>query len=67
MGGRLALGVLALVFLALVDALDAQGLDLLAQIPVELALESRQGLVFIRQLGHRVPAAGHAHQARQLA
>ncbi len=65
MGGGLALGVLALVFLALVDALDAQGGNLLAHVPVELALDPDEGLVFVGQLGHEV-GQRHVQQARQL-
>jgi hypothetical protein len=62
MGCRLALGVLALVFLAQVDALDAQAHDLLAQVPVELALDPDEGLVLVGQLAHQV-LERHAHAA----
>eukprot|EP01137_Pigoraptor_chileana_P028705 Opistho-2@12928 len=64
MGGSLALRVLALVFLAAVDALDLQRGNLLANRVVELALEPDKGLVFVFQLavqlGHR-----HVEQVRQ--
>jgi hypothetical protein len=48
--GGLAFGVLALVFLALVDALDVQRGDLLGDGLVDLALEPDEGLVLVLQL-----------------
>ncbi len=48
--GSLALGVLALVFLALVDALDVMARDLLGDRLVDLALEPDEGLVLVFEL-----------------
>jgi hypothetical protein len=63
--GGLALGVLALVLLSLVDALDVQRSDLLAHVPVELALDPHEGLVLVGQLGVE-RGQRHLQQARQL-
>ena len=64
-GSRLALRVLAAVFLALVDALDAECGDFLAHVPFELALDPDKGFVFVFQflveLGQR-----HFQQLGQL-
>ncbi len=65
-GCRLALGVLALVFLALVDALDVECRNLLAHIPVQLALHPDEGLVLVGELGDQ-RRQRHVHQPGQLA
>ena len=47
---RFTFGVLALVLLALVDALDAQGMDFLRHRLIHLPLDPDKGLVFVAQL-----------------
>ena len=62
-GRRFALRVLALVFARLVDAFDGQRLDLLAHIPIELALEPDKGFVRVQLLLEL--RQGHIHQLGQ--
>ena len=49
MGGRLAFGVLALVLLPLVNALEAQGHHFFGHAQVHLPLEPDEALVLVRQ------------------
>ena len=60
---RLPFGILALVFLAVVDALDIERHDLLAHVPVQLTLDPDKGLVLDIQLLHQ-GAQRHVHEAR---
>ena len=65
MGCGFAFRVFALVLLALVNALDLERSDLLAHVPVQLALQPDEGFVFVRQLGCE-RCIGHAKQAGEL-